>query len=154
VDDWLGWVTDPQGEAIVRLLGLDPTRDRRTLLEFLAIKKEADDAFRRLGPDNVARILDPVTDIDLKKKLMAEHLQEERAWVAIESRLGIPYMDQTKVIMHNRIPNRLLLWDDDRRTDFELDVRDHMRQAELCRRYDDVGVKTVRTLRHMFLGEI
>ena len=153
-DDWAGFTSDPMADAIIRLLGLDPTRDRRTLLEFVTLFYEVADLKARLGPEAVAHILEPVPNMEKVRHEMAEYMQQERSWVTVEDVLGITWVHQAKSIMNGRTPNMLLLWTPEKRLEFELDVRDGMRPADLLRKYQDIGARTVRTLRHMMLGEI
>jgi hypothetical protein len=151
---WAEGMEQPVPAMVARAVGLDRLNmDRAKFAEWVSAMVSALDAADRIGEDGMDQSLQRVEGYADKRRRMADHLQAGRSWLAIEECEKIPWHEQVRIISHNR-PTYLWTWDEGRRMDFELDVRDGKNISFLCRKHGPLSPHICRSLVNMMRGNI
>lgn len=151
---WADGLEQPVPAMVARAVGLDRhNMEPARFAEWVQAMVAALDAADQIGRDGMASALRRVEGYTAKRAAMAAHLQQGRSWLAVEACTGIPWHEQVRIISHNR-PTHLWTWDEGKRMDFELDVRDGHTLAFLTRKYAPISGHLVRSLVNMFRGNL
>lgn len=130
-------------------LNMEPAKFAAWVEHMICVLDVAD----RIGNEGMAQCTERVVGFAAKRRKLAEHLQAERSWVAVEEELGIPWHEQVRILSHNR-PTHLWMWTPEKRQEFETDVRTGASVARLCRDYSPLSEHLCRSLVNLFRGRV